>query len=182
MNRLAIIGCGAAKLGHAAPARELYAGCLFRAARQHVEAAGLPWLILSALHGLVEPAAVRAPDAGPLAAPPRERARPSPWPGTGQGYLCGVRGKMLRAVWQYTNDIPQGRWPRGTPVVVEVHAGALYVEAVTLANAYPELITVEAPLAGLEIGERLRWYAERRRAPMLFPALAAGNQTGLCVA
>jgi hypothetical protein len=24
------------------------------------------------------------------------------------------------------------------------------------------LLTVEAPLAGLEIGERLRWYAQRR--------------------
>lgn len=145
----------------------------------HVEARGLPWLILSALHGLVEPDAVLEPYDVTMAQTKRESARQNHWPWTGQGYLCGVRGRLLSAVWSYAHGA--GRWERGTPVVVEVHAGALYVEAVRLANAYPDAITVEAPLAGLEIGERLRWYAERR-APMLFPALAAVNQTGLCVA
>lgn len=160
--RLAIIGCGAAKRDHAAPARDLYTGGLFRAARQHVEARGLPWLILSALHGLVEPDAVLAPYDVTMAQTKRESARQNHWPWTGQGYLCGVRGRLLSAVWSYAHGA--GRWPRGMPVVVEVHAGALYVEAITLANAYPDAVTVEAPLAGLEIGERLHWYAERRES------------------
>lgn len=161
--RLAIIGCGAAKLPHAAPARALYTGGLFRAARVHVEARGLPWLILSALHGLVEPDAIIAPYDVTMAETKRESARQKHWPWPGQGYLCGVRGKLLSSVWRYPGGA--GRWERGTPVVVEVHAGALYVEAVTLALqgvvAFPE-ITVEAPLAGLEIGRRLHWYRERR--------------------
>ncbi|WBB94101.1 DUF6884 domain-containing protein [Verrucosispora sp. WMMC514] len=66
-----VVPCGGAKLPHPAPARDLYVGSLFRhtlaaaeqSARLDGEAAGLPArvLILSALHGLVEPDTVLAP-------------------------------------------------------------------------------------------------------------------------
>ena len=49
-----LIPCGGAKLDHAAPARDLYTGGLFRLARRFAEARG-PWWILSAKHGLVHP-------------------------------------------------------------------------------------------------------------------------------
>lgn len=50
-----VIGCGKAKLDRRAPARELYTGSLFVAARRYAEAHGGPWAILSARHGLVLP-------------------------------------------------------------------------------------------------------------------------------
>lgn len=56
-----VVGCGKAKLAVSAPARELYTGSLFRAARRYAEAKGGPWAILSAEHGLVLPTEVLAP-------------------------------------------------------------------------------------------------------------------------
>ena len=61
MTRVLIVGCGAAKLDRAAPARELYTGSLARAARRHAEASGLPWRILSSEYGLVLPDQVIGP-------------------------------------------------------------------------------------------------------------------------
>lgn len=58
---IAIVQCGARKLGHAAPARDLYTGPLFRSLRQCAEAIADRWYIASALHGLVEPSTVLEP-------------------------------------------------------------------------------------------------------------------------
>lgn len=59
---IALVACGKAKLDRAAPARDLYIGNLFRAARAHVEAASYDtWYILSAKHHLVHPDTVIAP-------------------------------------------------------------------------------------------------------------------------
>lgn len=160
--RIAIIGCGASKLSESAPARDLYTGNLFRAARDHVEARGLPWLILSALHGLISPDLVIAPYDVTMAETKAEGQRINHWPWCGQGFLCGVRGRLLSEVWQYAHG--PGRWARGTPVAIEVHAGALYLEAIQHAAAvYPDALTVEAPLRGRQIGERLHHYAVTRR-------------------
>lgn len=56
---LYLIACSAAKLEHAAPARELYTGQAFRFAM--AAAADGDALILSALHGLVEPSQTLEP-------------------------------------------------------------------------------------------------------------------------
>lgn len=60
---IVVIGCGAAKLDHAAPAAELYTGQHFRVCRSTAEALAAPgcWFILSARYGLVEPTAVLEP-------------------------------------------------------------------------------------------------------------------------
>lgn len=60
---IVVIGCGAAKLGHAAPAAELYTGQHFKVCRSTAEALAAPgcWFILSARYGLVEPTAVLEP-------------------------------------------------------------------------------------------------------------------------
>ena len=58
---LHLIGCAAMKLPHAAPARDLYVSDLFRKAVAYAEARGAPWVILSALHGVVDPSRFLTP-------------------------------------------------------------------------------------------------------------------------
>ncbi len=55
LPRLILVGCGARKLPHAAPAKDLYTGSLFRAARAYAETHADAWYILSAKYGLVHP-------------------------------------------------------------------------------------------------------------------------------
>jgi len=58
---IALISCGACKDAPGrspswkGPARDLYTGSLFRDQRTHVESKGLPYFILSAKHGLLQP-------------------------------------------------------------------------------------------------------------------------------
>lgn len=56
-----VIACGRRKATRPAPAPELYTGSLFRAASRSAVATGRPWLILSARHGLLDPATIIAP-------------------------------------------------------------------------------------------------------------------------
>ncbi len=51
---VALVACSSKKLPHPTPARDLYRGQLFKAARACVEAKGWPWHILSARYGLVD--------------------------------------------------------------------------------------------------------------------------------
>jgi|SRR5271157_1873567 len=55
--RIALVACGATKLPRRAPAKDLYIGPLFRAARAYAETCCDHWYILSARHGLVDPEA-----------------------------------------------------------------------------------------------------------------------------
>lgn len=59
MSAAVVIPCGAGKLDHAAPARELYTGAQYRlglaAGEQLAGQLGAQLLIVSALHGLVRP-------------------------------------------------------------------------------------------------------------------------------
>jgi len=55
MKPLYLIACSNAKLGHAAPAAELYQGQAFKLAMKAAERAGADVIILSALHGAVSP-------------------------------------------------------------------------------------------------------------------------------
>jgi hypothetical protein len=64
MARVALIACGAEKLGHPSPARDLYIGPLFRACRRWVDlrSSVYPvWGILSAKHGVLLPDQVIEP-------------------------------------------------------------------------------------------------------------------------
>jgi hypothetical protein len=56
-----LVGCVKGKLGHPAPARDLYTSALFRKERDYAIRSGLPWFVLSAKHGLVAPPIVLAP-------------------------------------------------------------------------------------------------------------------------
>jgi len=135
--RVALIGCGAAKQGRAAPARELYTGPLFRAQLQHAERLfGENVLILSALHGAlaldeeVEPYDVR------LGRDTRS------W---GEMVASQLLFRFLSA-----------------PVEFHVLAGAAYVQPLR-AHAEAHWTFVE-PLAGLTQGRRLQALKKARAA------------------
>lgn len=156
-TRIIIVGCGKAKGPHRAPARELYTGSLFRAARAYAEASGHPWLILSARHGLVEPATVLEPYDHTATLTPE------------QAYAA-----QSGAVY-YAHGVPLGRRPdlrerfrrmNAGITVIEVHAGARYAEplAELTRGQIKAGYRVECPLAGLQVGQRLAWYAARRAA------------------
>lgn len=55
MKPLYLIACSAAKLDHGAPAAQLYTGQAFKLAMAAAERAGADVVILSALHGAVDP-------------------------------------------------------------------------------------------------------------------------------
>jgi uncharacterized protein involved in type VI secretion and phage assembly len=55
MKPLYLIACSMAKLDHAAPAAQLYTGQAFKLAMRAAKAANADVLILSALHGVLEP-------------------------------------------------------------------------------------------------------------------------------
>jgi hypothetical protein len=137
------------KLDHPAPARDLYTSALFRKERTYAEATGLPWYILSAEHGLVEPAETIEP---------YERSLSS----TSSGY----RATWGRRVVDQLSSI-------SGPLVgktLEVHAGASYVDAIRDGLSAAGASVVE-PLAGLTMGQRLAWYAP------LGPVAAAATST-----
>jgi len=60
-NRVLLLGCVKLKHERPLPARDLYRSPLWVRRRAYAEARGYPWLILSAKHGLVDPARRIAP-------------------------------------------------------------------------------------------------------------------------
>jgi hypothetical protein len=158
---IAIVGCGARKLAGVHPARELYTGPLFVAARDDVERRGLRWLVLSARYGLIEPDRELESYDRTIAQTKRELA---------EG--CGPHHRACSRGWCYVRGFVAGvdvllRCAGELPLVAEVHAGAAYVDVLlaTLAVRDGHVRLVE-PCRGLELGARLAWYAARRRAPV----------------
>lgn len=126
MKPLFLIACSARKGPAAAPARDLYTGQAFGLALEAAARSGADVLILSALHGAVEPSRVLEPYDRTLSALPAfERAR---WA-------------------QETAD--QLRHHRHRPAVVL--AGKHYAAAAVLAG----FESLALPLAGLGIGQQL---------------------------
>ncbi len=131
-----LVGCVKSKLDRPAPARDLYTSPLFRKERAYAEANGVPWFVLSAEHGLVEPSRVIEPYELRLGS-------------TDRGYRVAWGASVVEDLANVLGDLTSKR--------VEVHAGAAYVKAIrkllTDAGA-----TVVEPLEGLTMGERLAWY------------------------
>lgn len=135
-----VVGCGKRKATEPRPARDLYTGSLFTAARRYAEASFLPWRILSAKHGLVDPDQVLEPYDAQLLGPYWEKPE-----------LRACVGLQLAQL--------------GWSGVLEVHAGHEYAELVRVEAAYTAPgLRVVSPVAGLQVGQRLAWYrAERER-------------------
>ena len=138
-NRVLLLGCVKLKHERPLPARDLYRSPLWVRRRAYAQASRLPWLILSAKHGLVDPDRRIAPydlALSDLSAAGRRR-----W------------GERV------TSDLVE-RFGSVEDMVFEAHAGEAYRRAIKpglLANA----ARLEAPLAGLPLGAQLAWYDAR---------------------
>lgn len=143
VERIAFISCGKTKLDHAAPARDLYTGNLFTAARNYVD--GNPafdrWFILSALHGVVHPDTVLEP------------------------YDARIPGRVSEARYWGTRALTSPLLPaERTMTEITSFAGNDYNGPLYEAIRQIKPWHLHEPLAGLQVGERLRWFAERRAA------------------
>ena len=158
MIRVLLVSCGAAKLSTPAPARDLYTGSLFRAARGYAERVGAPWWILSAEHHLIHPETMIAPYERRLGGSDEERA----W--------------WARSVWDglaFALSTGHG-WRSGQAVAVEIHAGVAYTAPLMASPGLRRSWRVELPLAGLQVGERLGWYRRAREVQTEQLALPLG--------
>ena len=127
-----LVACAKRKHDAPAPARDLYLGRTFRAARRYAERQGDWWFILSAKHGLLEPDTVVAPydmALGDLSASERRA-----WGHRVVDRLDVTRGDhvIILAGREYTDPIVPLLDRRGLEILI--------------------------PLAGKNHGERYRWF------------------------
>lgn len=142
-RRVILVSCSAEKCeatGKPIKAADLYTSPLFKKARRYAEAAGCPWFILSAKFGLLDPNETTDGLRRPLAPYDVKLTDLTP---------------EQRAKW--AGDVRFSLWAKNLlgGVRVEVHAGRGYVEPLA------ELLDLEEPLKGLEVGQRLKWYNDR---------------------
>ena len=102
-----LIACSQRKLNAAAQARDLYTGQAFKMARQLAEHTGRPYLILSALYGLVEPMQALAP----------------------YNFYLGTASKAFRAQW--AQGVNAALAKRGITSAVAL-AGAVYLDGLSI--------------------------------------------------
>jgi hypothetical protein len=175
---IGLVGCAATKAETPQPARLLYRSELFRRASAYAEAHYDHWFILSARHYLVHPDEELAPYDQTLSAMTvADRAH---WAsivesGVRLGYGCNTEGRLhwpvLPAprllIGQWITDGAEQEIARR--VDLWFHAGADYVTPfVEHLTRMPDLpYDVHTPLAGLGIGQQLRWYADQAQ-PSLF--------------
>jgi hypothetical protein len=135
-----LVGCVKSKVDHPAQARDLYTSALFRKERAYAESSGVPWFILSAEHGLVDPSQVIEPYELNLSSTPRS-------------YRVAWGDRVVADLASSLDGL-EGK-------TVEVHAGEAYAEAIRGGLAAAGATMVE-PLSGLTMGERLAWYPSLR--------------------
>ncbi len=160
-----LVACGKSKLSDAAPARALYTGSLFRAAAEYAQSTYDFWYVISAKHYLLHPDDVIEPydrslrDLGPgdtqhWAIMVDSSLRGGRLPQTGGRSNCEEKGPHL------------GQWIRaGGAVDLYLHAGRDYAQPLLDwggLRGVDRWATVHTPMAGLQIGEHLHWYAKRR--------------------
>lgn len=138
--RVGLVGCVKSKLPHAAPAQDLYTSALFRGARCAVERSCERWIILSALHGLVDPAQITEPYEQTLTkASPSER----------EAWSRRVLGQV---------DTALGADLSGH--TFEAHAGRAYLAFGLVKGLEARGALVAEPLDGLGLGKRLSFYKQ----------------------
>ena len=144
MSRIVLIGCGKQKREGVHAARDLYTGPLFTDRLAYAEATGLPWWIISAGCGLLDP----------------DQAVPS------YDVTIADLPAVDRAAWALTvakallDELPDDA--RLREVVVELHAGADYAEL--LRDVFIAVgLNVAWPVQGLGIGEQRAFYARETR-------------------
>jgi hypothetical protein len=138
--RIGLVGCVKTKSPVAAPAGELYVSPLFVGRRRFVEGTCDRWFILSALHGLVDPAEVIEP---------YDRTLVDVSVGERQAWA----GRVLATLDTIVGHLDG--------VVFEVHAGAAYRDFGLVDGLRRRGAEVVVPAAGLSQGRQLAFYAGR---------------------
>jgi hypothetical protein len=134
--RVMLLGCVKVKLDHRAAAKDLYRSPLWNGRRAYAEASGRRWLILSAMHGLVEPDEQLDPD----------------------DLTLGDMSAAGRRAWgQRVVDDLERQFGTLAGMTFEVHAGKAYREAIA-PGAEQRGASLQTPLAGLPLGSQLGWY------------------------
>lgn len=138
--RVALVGCGKAKAEFAQPARDLYIGSLFVAARGYAETCD-DWVILSAKHGVRYPNEVTEP------------------------YELSMRNLSVngRDAWAWRAACDLRERYRDLTVQYIALAGVDYIEPLIPCMRRAGLSLPKLPLLGLGIGQRLKWFKEQRR-------------------
>ena len=137
-----LVGCGKSKLDRPAPARELYTGNLFRAARAYAERCD-EWRVVSALYGLVDPEREIEPYDYRLASKDAQQ-----W-----GQL------VANAVVHEFRDVG----PFDLVLLMGEDYAHPIMSGLRVPNVSPpawrgNLVGVRAPLRGLGMGKRLAWF------------------------
>lgn len=150
-----LVGCGKTKAPTARPARDLYIGVLFRAARAYAEAevaAGraVAWAILSGKHRVVAPDAVIAP----------------------YDFKLSRLGNADDPLWGRVVLNDAHAMARGADLLrVVVLAGAAYVDQIRGHVMPAERVEIVTPLEGMGVGERLGWFKAMGEARVLQASL-----------
>lgn len=139
---LLLVTCVKSKGPGPAAAKELYTSPLFRKERAYSEATGLPWFILSAEHGLVQPDEWLAP---------YERYLPDTTP----SYQRAWGSFVVERLELLMGPLAGKR--------IEVHASRDYVDAIRNPLESKAAVVV-TPLEGLSQGLRLNWYDQHQGA------------------
>jgi hypothetical protein len=138
---IALIGCSKRKLGHSAPARELYQGTLFKYSVRYVEQVlGIKWAVLSTKYGLVFPEEVIEPYSCSFS------SNPAAYLGeTG----ARVTDKVVVRDWEKTTRVQLDRaFPR--PRVFVALASAGYLGCL-------RGLDYSTPLGSMRLGPRIAW-------------------------
>lgn len=132
---LHLVSCVSMKLDVVAKAEHLYVSPWFRKARAYVNAINAPWRILSAKYGLLSPDAMVGP-----------------YEVTLNAMTVTQRRAWAAAV---SSDLEQFS---ATGERIVIFAGARYREFL-VPILERRAIQIDVPLAGLGIGQQLRWFA-----------------------
>ncbi len=168
---LCVVGCGKSKLSHAAPARELYTGPLFRDALGYATQPGrfAEVRIISAKHGLLRLDQVVEPYDLKLGSADADA--------DGNGWVGAHTQREIEIyrLWRRCHGLP----PLESITVLAGAPYALIVQAAVDRAIWksfprPEVLT---PLAGLGTGMRRSWFkAQRERsAPAVLVASTVGT-------
>lgn len=135
-----LVGCVKKKSDRVGPAREVYASPLWRFRRKYAERLAVPWFILSAKHGLLDP-----------------DTRIEPYDLALADLSPAERRTWSRSVLNQFKDVTTDLVGR----TIEVHAGKLYVEYGLERGLRQAGAEVYRPLAQVPgIGSQIAWYKE----------------------
>lgn len=140
-TRVALIGCSASKLPHAAPAVQLYTGQLFRKSLAYAKQQGCVIRILSAKHGLVHPDTVLQP----------------------YNVTLGNMTYQERKSWGSYVSRNLNEFKQDETILLFL-CGRSYVDPILGRYAKPkyrsQFYRYERPLEGMGIGQQLHWLTQ----------------------